>query len=70
MNEKYKDVVLPGRIEIVYTILRTYERYDGEIVAEYRMVANNIAISGFVENDCGIYDGRPLSFFKRLERIN
>lgn len=70
MNEKYKEVVLPNRIEVIYTILRTYERYDGEVVAECKMIANNIIPTGLVENDCGICDGIPLSVLKKLERIN
>lgn len=70
MSEKYKEVVLPGHVEVVYTILRTYERYDGEVVADCKMVANNITSRGIVENDCGISDGRPLSNLKKLERIN
>lgn len=70
MNEKYKEVVLPNRIEVIYTILRTYERHDGEVVAEYKMVANNITSTGIVENDCGICNGIPLSVLKNFERIN
>lgn len=70
MDEKYKEVVLPGRVEVIYTILRTYERYDGEVVAEYKMVANNITSTGIVENDCGICNGISLSVLKNFERIN
>lgn len=70
MNEKYKEVVLPNRVEVIYTILRTYERYDGEIVAGCKMVAKNITPTGVVENDCGICDSRPLSVLRKLERIN
>lgn len=70
MNEKYKEVVIPNCVEVIYTVLRTYERYDGEVVAECKMVANNITPKGIVENDCGICDGRPLSVLKKFERIN
>lgn len=70
MNEKYKEVILPNRIEVIYTILRVYERYDGEVVAECKMVANNITPTGVVENDFGICDSRPLSALRKLERIN
>ena len=70
MNEKYKEVVLSGSVEVIYTILRIYRRYDGEVVADCQMVTNNITPRGVVENDCGISGGRPLSSLKKLERIN
>lgn len=70
MNEKYKEVVLPGRVEVIYTILRIYRRYDGEVVADCKMVANNITPRGVVENDCGISEGVAISNLRKLERIN
>lgn len=70
MNEKYKEVVIPNSIEVIYTVLRTHERYDGEVVAECKMVANNITTKGIVENDCGICDGIASSVLKKFERIN
>lgn len=70
MSVKYKEVVLPGRVEVIYTILRTYRRYDGEVVADCQIVASNITPRGVVENDCGISDGISLSSLKKLERIN
>lgn len=70
MSVRYKEVVLPGRIEVIYTILRTYERYDGDVVADCQMVANNITPIGVVENDCGISEGVAISNLRKLERIN
>lgn len=70
MNEMYKEVVIPNCLEVIYIILRTYERYDGEIVADCKMIANNITPTGIVENDCGICEGRPLSVLEKSERIN
>lgn len=29
MEELYKEIVLPGKIEVVYSALRTFERFDG-----------------------------------------
>lgn len=69
MSAKYKEVVLPGRVEVIYTVLRTYERYDGEVMAECKMITNNITPTGIVENDCGLCS-IPLSVLERYERIN
>lgn len=66
MNEEYKEVVIPNCVEVIYTISRTYERYDGEVVAECKMVANNITPNSIVKNDCGICDGIALSTLKKL----
>ena len=70
MNEKYKEVVIPNCVEVIYTVLRTYERYDGESVAECKKVANNITPFGIIENDCGVSDGIPVSVLQKYQRIN
>lgn len=70
MSVKYKEVVLPGRVEVIYTILRTYRRYDGEVVADCQIVASNITPRGVVENDCGISKGVAMINLIKLERIN
>lgn len=70
MNEMYKEIVVPNCVEVIYTILRTYERCDGEVVAECKMIANNITPTGVVENDCGICNDISLSVLKKMERIN
>lgn len=69
-GQSYKEVVLPGRVEVLYTILRTYRRYDGEVVADCQIVANNFTPKGVVENDCGISEGMAVSSLRKLERIN
>ena len=59
MKEMYKEIIHPGSLEVIYTVLRTYERYDGESVAECKKIANNITPFGIIENDCGVSDGIP-----------
>ena len=66
----YKEIIHPGSLEVIYTVLRTYERYDGEVMAECKMVANNITPKGIVENDCSICDDIASSVLKKFERIN
>lgn len=54
-NRRFKEVVIKGKVEVIYTVLSTYTRHDGELMARVKKVANNIAPgSEPVPNDCGV----------------
>jgi hypothetical protein len=56
-NRKFEETVLKGRLNVVYTVLRTYTRRDGEPMARCAVAANNITVSqGIITNYLGIKD--------------
>lgn len=70
MKEKYKEIVISGKIETIYTVKETYKRYDGEILANCQITCNNISPKGVVPNDCGIFYGIALKVLKGFKRVN
>jgi hypothetical protein len=56
-NKKFEETVLKGRLNVVYTVLRTYTRCDGEPMARCAAIANNITVSGgIITNYLGFKD--------------
>lgn len=70
IKEKYREIVILGKIESVYTILKTYKRYDGEVLADCQVTCNNITPTGIVSNDCGIFHGVSLRVIKEFDKVN
>jgi hypothetical protein len=56
-GRKFKEVMTKGRIELIYTVLYTYERLgDKELIAVCNRTINNIiSLDGrhIIPNDCG-----------------
>jgi hypothetical protein len=53
-GRKFKEVMTKGKIELIYTVLYTYTRYDGELIAKCNRTIHNIAFDGsIIPNDCG-----------------
>jgi hypothetical protein len=54
-GRKFKEVMAKGRMELIYTVLYTYERRgDRELIAKCNRTIHNIAFDGsIIPNDCG-----------------
>lgn len=70
MNEKYKEVIIPNSVEVIYTVLRVYNRFDSEMMAECNVLVNNISPNGIIVNNCGQWNDISLKWLKMNEKIN
>jgi hypothetical protein len=53
-GRKFKEAVTKDRLEVIYTVICTFTRYDGELIAKCNRTINNITFDGsIIPNDCG-----------------